>query len=969
MNNRNFFSKLIDFWRGTAGRNFMVRIAILVWRIILGAIHIFSPNSAFLLQDKAVSIVNRLRLIWAKTPGKYLPFRFILFAITIVRGGVTFFYRTVGFKLLNRSIIFFLPLINSVLVKGRKHIKHPDSVLHISFMVHIPYYMTRILRRRGIKADYLAVRSQSPWWDKCDYRFPQTPGPVSAIDEFLFFWRVVAKYEVIHSHFGIMFTESGWELPLLKKMGRKIVVHYRGCEARDQARNMELHPKSNICQDCDYNGMVCRAGRKRVELSQKYGDEFLVTTPDMQDFMPTALHFPFFLPEIDYEKYKAFDTLPSGNPFKIVHVTNHPGIEGTRHIQAAIDNLKAKGYEIQFNFLKGVTPEKALEAYRDAHLSIGKMKMGYYANAQIESMYLGVPAVTNVRPEFMTPELERSGFIFSTLEELESTLEYYLNHPADLAEKRAQARSSILELHNENRLTDLLLNIYGFDISEAVHEDTSIKDRIPRVLFIGNIANNAYYNAKFLRRSGAAEVDVLCYDDYWIMSSPEWEEADFEGDIGLHYYPNWDQVDLKGYKRPKWFAQGSFQTAVEYLIAFRRGDIAHANLLWERLEMERRTASISQGRVPAHRVAEAKWQIAFRKVLSLFSGEFGRRLFKSPPSEGFIHNCMILLERFDELFPDRLDKPSLEELAQYQSRIDDLTDLFPHYDIVQGYAIDPILPMLAGFKPYAGFEHGTLRDAPESSWEFKGPFHANSIGRLTALSYAVADHVFITNEDCVASAERLGLKSYSLIPHPLDEIEGFYPTDEFRSIFQKELGAELIFFCPIRHDWVDKGVDRYVRALPGLREALGSRFKVVFTPWGREIDSSKSLIRELGCEDLVTWQGPFGRVKLARWLASADVVFDQLSYSAFSGLTPRALACGVPVISGYNPTEKSAFFAEPAPVLWATEEPEIIQCVLRSQLPGFRESYRALARTWVEKYHSSDLVVETLTVSYKEIFK
>ena len=48
-----------------------------------------------------------------------------------------------------------------------------------------------------------------------------------------------------------------------------------------------------------------------------------------------------------------------------------------------------------------------------------------------------------------------------------------------------------------------------------------------RVLLIGNIANNAFWSARLLREAGV-EADVLCYDDYWVMSSPEWEEADFD---------------------------------------------------------------------------------------------------------------------------------------------------------------------------------------------------------------------------------------------------------------------------------------------------------------------------------------------------------------------------------------------------------------------------------------------------------
>jgi len=328
-------------------------------------------------------------------------------------------------------------------------------------MVHIPYYTVQILRAQQMKADYLAVGGWSPWWDKFDYHFPPT-WPATPWEEFRFFWSVVSKYEVIHSHFGIMFSSTGWELPHLKRMGRKIVVHYRGCEVRDPLKIKERYPGMNICEKCDYNGSVCREGKPRVDLAKKYGDLFLVTTPDMREFEPYALHFPFFAPEVDYEKYRAIPPSGNGNgEIKIVHVTNHPGIEGTEQIDVAIDHLREKGYAIKFVFLRGVPPDRVLEEYRDADLTIGKMKMGYYANAQIESMFLGIPAITYVRPEFMTEELENSGFIFTHLDKLEETLEYFLSHPDELEKKRKIARSSILRLHNNDRLGKMLVELYN----------------------------------------------------------------------------------------------------------------------------------------------------------------------------------------------------------------------------------------------------------------------------------------------------------------------------------------------------------------------------------------------------------------------------------------------------------------------------------------------------------------------------
>lgn len=358
-----------------------------------------------------------------------------------------------------RGCVALLAPLNTALALLLRSRRYPNSVLHVSYLIHIPYHTTRILRRHGWRADYLAIGA-NPQWRDCDYAF--LPGRIwtLAFREFSLLWRVVARYEIVHLHFMMTLTRTGWELPFLKLAGRKIVAHFRGCEIRDRERNMALHPKVNICQECDYNASACTSAwaRMRRRLAARFADQVLVTTPDMLDFAPAAEHFPFFAPEIEPSGDCARRS--PGAPIRIVHVTNHPGIEGTKHIVAAIERLRARGYAIEFTHLQNVSYEEVLNALRSADLSIGKMKMGYYANAQIESMALGVPTVTYVRPEFMTDDLERSGFIFCDLAELESTLEHYIRHPDALEAKRRVARESVLRLHDNDTLARRLTHVY-----------------------------------------------------------------------------------------------------------------------------------------------------------------------------------------------------------------------------------------------------------------------------------------------------------------------------------------------------------------------------------------------------------------------------------------------------------------------------------------------------------------------------
>lgn len=356
-----------------------------------------------------------------------------------------------------RFYLLVLSPANALLALLLQRHVYPNSVLHISYMVHIPYETTRLLRQHGMKADYLAIGA-SPFWHRCDFQQLDEPRPLRrALSEFRMLWGVLARYEIIHLHFMITLSEDGWELAFLKRMGRKVVVHYRGCEIRDRERNMALHPEINLCQQCDYNATICKSlvNLRRRAVSRRMGDAFLVTTPDMLDFAPDAEHMPFFMPDVEPEPRRARQ-----GTFRIVHVTAHPGLEGTAAIRRAIERLRVKGHDVEFVLLKDVLHREVLEAYRTADLAIGKMKMGYYANAQVESLALGVPTITHVRPEFVTEEILRSGLILTTLDRVEETIEKYLTDPQALEAKRAAARASAERLHGRSMVAARLVAVY-----------------------------------------------------------------------------------------------------------------------------------------------------------------------------------------------------------------------------------------------------------------------------------------------------------------------------------------------------------------------------------------------------------------------------------------------------------------------------------------------------------------------------
>src|SRR5688500_2714552 len=84
---------------------------------------------------------------------------------------------------------------------------------------------------------------------------------------------------------------------------------------------------------------------------------------------------------------------------------------------------------------------------------------------------------------------------------------------------------------------------------EYVAPNTAIARRI---LHLGNIVNNGYLNAKFLRRAGWI-ADSVSIDYRHVQAQPEWEDVAFVNPGLDHFDPDWDRVDLGDYRRVEWF--------------------------------------------------------------------------------------------------------------------------------------------------------------------------------------------------------------------------------------------------------------------------------------------------------------------------------------------------------------------------------------------------------------------------------
>jgi glycosyltransferase involved in cell wall biosynthesis len=501
----------------------------------------------------------------------------------------------------------------------------------------------------------------------------------------------------------------------------------------------------------------------------------------------------------------------------------------------------------------------------------------------------------------------------------------------------------------------------GAEVFDWHHNWRAKRGRPLRVLHLGNIANNAFNNARIQRQYGI-DAYVIAYENYHIMACPEWEEATFEGDLGDPFFPDWTKVDLAGYERPHWFASGPLHLCCKMIEADVGGRADTAEQL--RLELKRvreaeclqtyRSFLIRQARRLRRRLTRLSRE--WRETADVALEAVLLRPKKSDP------NHLRLSEIWKKARTSHRSVPTARDFSGYRARVPYLKGLFGYFDVIQGYSTDGAWPLLAEH-PYIAYEHGTLRAIP---------FANDLTGRLAATVFLGADHVFVTNLDCMEAGERLGIPAdrFSPLPHAFDEkrLVGF--RHSHRGIRPPD--DRVIFFHPARQDWrvadpsMIKGNDRLVRAFARISRTHSSA-RLVMIAWGRDLDATRDLIKSLGIEGKIQWLDPMRKQDLWRAYLSSHAVLDQFVLPSFGGVTFEALALGCRVITNVDFEAAERFFSKAPPIYSASSELEIYEMLERIILD--RNDLAAVGEAgaeWIKKYHSAERIVELQLDIYRK---
>lgn len=273
----------------------------------------------------------------------------------------------------------------------------------------------------------------------------------------------VSNYDVFHFFYGLSLLPRHTDLPWLKRLGKKVYVHFRGADVLNYENFFGYQRNKLLGNHTEVPPWQSPRQRQSLERWRKHADRLIVVEPELLLAVPEAT---MVQQSIDLSQWE-YTPEPEGESPRevtILHGLHRDPMwrwkKGTDFIQKAVDELKSQGYPVRFEFVEGLPHNEVKAFYKTCHIGIDRVLDGWYGNISIELMALGKPVVAYIDPELRRhrPDLP---IVSATPTDLAEKLKPLIRDQALRRQLGQQGRAYVEKWHDVNVIADQLLEIYN----------------------------------------------------------------------------------------------------------------------------------------------------------------------------------------------------------------------------------------------------------------------------------------------------------------------------------------------------------------------------------------------------------------------------------------------------------------------------------------------------------------------------
>lgn len=255
------------------------------------------------------------------------------------------------------------------------------------------------------------------------------------------------------------------DLPVLKAMGKGIVVTFQGDDAR-QGDYGAAHFDISAVHEVEHGYYTPESdAHKRWRIAQiaRYADRIYALNPDLLHVLPPQAHFLPYA-NVDPRMWQPEQTARNEIPV-VLHAPSHRGVKGTRFVLEAIQRLEAEGVPFKFVLVEGLSNAEAKQLYHQADLLVDQLLIGWYGGLAVELMALGKPVICYIREtdvKFVPAEMRADlPIINATPQTIYDVLKLWLVERKDaLPELGRRSRAFVERWHDPRRIAGQLKSEY-----------------------------------------------------------------------------------------------------------------------------------------------------------------------------------------------------------------------------------------------------------------------------------------------------------------------------------------------------------------------------------------------------------------------------------------------------------------------------------------------------------------------------
>lgn len=276
---------------------------------------------------------------------------------------------------------------------------------------------------------------------------------------FHFYFRTTSNYVTDSS----ISSEVFQDVHILRALGAKVVMHFRGTEVRVQSM---FESKNMFAWDADKDpfpgGDLLR--NKILNKSMGLFDKLLVTDPELKSYVEnsTVLQRAIDFKKIDNViKQVQADTFSSDKKkIRIAHAPSRRSLKGTEMVLEAVKGMVDEGAYVELDVIENVTNLETLKRLANADLVIDQMRIGWYGVLAVEAMALGKPVVAYIRDDLVDKLEKGCPILVSNPDRLKQDLNVWIKDSKKLEMIGKKGRRFTKNYHCSKVVAKKALEIY-----------------------------------------------------------------------------------------------------------------------------------------------------------------------------------------------------------------------------------------------------------------------------------------------------------------------------------------------------------------------------------------------------------------------------------------------------------------------------------------------------------------------------